>query len=190
MTDKSKQNDETPEEKVAAQETEDTGKAGDVRKAKPEPKVKKKDKAAEQLAEAQKKADEYLDMARRLQADFDNFRKRSQRDFDDYKKYASSALVSDLLTIVDDLDRALSQAEEDTVFVQGIRGVRSNLMKVLEANGLQEIPSEGKFDPNLHEALCMVEGEEDDMIAEVFQKGYTINGKVLRTSKVKVTKTA
>ena len=64
------------------------------------------------------------------------------------------------------------------------------MMKVLESNGVSEVPSEGKFDPNLHEALCAVEGEEDDMIAEVFQKGYMLNGKVLRYAKVKVTKTA
>ena len=180
MTGKSKESEETPEEQEAAKE----------KPKQSEPKVKKKDKAAEQLAEAQAKADQYLDMARRLQADFDNYRKRSQRDFEEYKKYASSALVSDLLTIVDDLDRALAQAGEETVFVQGIKGVRNNLMKILASNGLEEIPSEGKFDPNMHGALCTVEGEEDGMIAEVLQKGYTINGKVLRCAKVKVTKTA
>ena len=55
-------------------------------------------------------------------------------------------------------------------------------------NGLKEIPADGAFDPNYHEALCAVDGEEDDMIAEVFQKGYTLNDKVLRFSKVKVTR--
>ena len=82
----------------------------------------------------------------------------------------------------------MEHAGEETEFVKGIAGVRANLMKILEANGLQEIPADGKFDPNFHEALCTVEGEEDDMVAEVFQKGYTLNGKVLRYSKVKVTK--
>ena len=53
---------------------------------------------------------------------------------------------------------------------------------------LKEIPADGKFDPNYHEALMAVEGEEDDQIAEVFQKGYTLNGKVIRFTKVKVTK--
>ena len=96
--------------------------------------------------------------------------------------------MTDLLTVVDDLDRALDHAEGDDVFVTGIRGVRANLMKVLEKNGLEEIPADGKFDPNYHEALMSVEGEEDDQIAEVFQKGYTLNGKVIRFTKVKVTK--
>lgn len=142
----------------------------------------------DELAQARADADKYLDMARRLQADFDNYRKRTQRENEEYRKYACSTIVQDLLTVVDDLDRALASTEEDSVLVQGVRGVRSNLMKVLESNGLKEIASEGRFDPNLHEALCAVEGDEDGMIAEVFQKGYTLNGKVLRYAKVKVTK--
>lgn len=140
------------------------------------------------LAEAKAEAEKYLDMARRLQADFDNYRKRTQRENEEYRKFACSSLVGELLTIVDDLDRALEHAGEETEFVKGIRGVRSNLMKTLESNGLKEIPTEGKFDPNYHEALCTVDGDEDGDIAEVFQKGYMLNGKVLRYSKVKVTK--
>ncbi len=140
------------------------------------------------LKEAQELADKYLDMARRLQADFDNYRKRTQRENEDFRKFACAGIVTDLLTVVDDLDRALGIAKEDDDLVVGIRGVRSNLMKILESNGLQEIPADGKFDPNYHEALCTVDGEEDDMIAEVFQKGYTLNGKVIRYTKVKVTK--
>ena len=142
----------------------------------------------EQLADAKAQADKYLDMARRLQADFDNFRKRTQRENEEFRKYACSSIVGDLLTVVDDLDRALEHAGDETEFVKGIRGVRTNLMKVLESNGLKEIPSEGKFDPEFHEALCTVDGDEDGLVAEVFQKGYTLNGKVLRYAKVKVTK--
>jgi molecular chaperone GrpE len=160
---------------------EETSKAEDVEIIEEEPK-------ADPLKEAQEKADQYLDMARRLQADFDNYRKRTQRENEEFKKYANAGIVTDLLTIVDDLDRALEHAEEGSDLVVGIRGVRSNLMKILESNGLQEIPAEGKFDPNYHEALCTVDGEEDDQIAEVFQKGYTLNGKVIRFTKVKVTK--
>ncbi len=143
---------------------------------------------ADPLKEAQELAEKYLDMARRLQADFDNYRKRTQRENEDFRKFASAGIVTDLLTIVDDLDRALEHAKEDDDLVVGIRGVRTNLMKVLENNGLQEIPADGKFDPNYHEALCTVEGDEDDQIAEVFQKGYTLNGKVIRYTKVKVTR--
>jgi molecular chaperone GrpE len=140
------------------------------------------------LKEAQELADKYLDMARRLQADFDNYRKRTARENEEFRKYACAGIVTDLLNIVDDLDRALEHAKEDDDLTVGIRGVRANLMKVLESNGLKEIPADGKFDPNYHEALCTVEGEEDDVVAEVLQKGYTLNGKVIRYTKVKVTR--
>ena len=159
---------------------------------------KKEKKAAEQpdateelqkkLEEAQAKADEYLQMAQRLQADFDNFRKRTQRENEEFRTFATAGLISELLTIEDDLDRALDNAKEENDFVIGVRGIRQNLMKVLESKGLTEIPTDGKFDPNCHEALCVVEADTDGDIAEVFQKGYRLGSKVLRYSKVKVTK--
>jgi molecular chaperone GrpE len=175
MTDKSRRKDEVPEE-------------AEEEKPKSEPEAEAEEPKADPLAEAEAKAEKYLDMARRLQADFDNYRKRTERDNAEFRKYACSSIVTDLLTVVDDLDRALGYVKEESDFVTGIRGVRSNLMKVLEANGLKEIPADGDFDPNYHEALCTVEGDEDDKVAEVFQKGYTLNGKVIRYSKVKVTK--
>ena len=175
MTDKSRRKDEVPEE-------------AEEEKPKSEPEAEAEEPKADLLAEAEAKAEKYLDMARRLQADFDNYRKRTERDNAEFRKYACSSIVTDLLTVVDDLDRALGYVKEESDFVTGIRGVRTNLMKVLEANGLKEIPADGDFDPNYHEALCTVEGDEDDKVAEVFQKGYTLNGKVIRYSKVKVTK--
>ena len=159
---------------------------------------KKEKKAAEQpdaveelqkkLDEAEAKAGEYLQMAQRLQADFDNFRKRTQRENEEFKTFATAGLISELLTIEDDLDRALDIAKEENDFVIGVRGIRQNLMKILESKGLTEIPTDGKFDPNCHEALCVVEADTDGDIAEVFQKGYRLGNKVLRYSKVKVTK--
>jgi molecular chaperone GrpE len=166
--------------KSKEQKTEESSKE-EVEIVEEEPKV-------DPLKEAQDQAEKYLDMARRLQADFDNYRKRTRRENEEFRKYACSGIVTELLTIVDDLDRALEHSKEDDDLVVGIRGVRTNLMKVLESNGVQEIPAEGKFDPNYHEALCTVDGDEDDQIAEVFQKGYTLNGKVIRFTKVKVTK--
>ena len=168
-----------------------TGKSKEKKKddtSKEEVEIVEEEPKVDPLKEAQEKADHYLDLAVRLQADFDNYRKRKEREVEDYKKFATSGLVMELLTIVDDLDRALEHAKEDDDLTVGIKGVRANLMKILENNGLQEIPADGKFDPNYHEALMAVEGEEDDQIAEVFQKGYTLNGKVIRFTKVKVTK--
>ena len=162
--------------------------------AKSEKKEKKPEKSDEleelqkQLADAEAKAGEYLQMAQRLQADFDNFRKRTQRENEEFKTFATAGLISELLTIEDDLDRALDSAKEENDVVIGVRGIRQNLMKILESKGLTEIPTDGKFDPNCHEALCVVESDTDGDIAEVFQKGYRLGNKVLRYSKVKVTK--
>lgn len=127
-------------------------------------------------------------MAQRIQADFDNYRKRTQKENAEFKQFATADIITDILTIIDDFDRAIASAKEDSEFVSGVKGIRYNLMKTVESRGVKEIPAEGKFDPNFHEAFAVAEGEEDDMIAEVFQKGYTLNGKVLRYAKVKVTK--
>ena len=160
----------------------------DKSKQKETPKEAEEETKVDPLAEAQAKAEEYLDMARRVQADFDNYRKRSQKEKEDYKAFATADLLSDLLTIVDDLDRALEHNTEENDFVTGVKGVRKNLMKALESKGLKEIDTSGKFDPNYHEAFGVVEAETDGDIAEVFQKGYCIGTRVLRTAKVKVTK--
>ena len=141
-----------------------------------------------ELEESQAKAAEYLSMAQRLQADFENFRKRTQRENEEFRAFATAGLITDMLSIVDDLDRALEHADGENDFVIGVRGIRQNMMKILESKGLTEIPTEGKFDPNCHEALCVVEADTDGEIAEVFQKGYRLGDKVLRYSKVKVTK--
>ena len=165
MTDKSKEMKDVPEE---GPETEEVQK--------------------DPVAEANAKAEEYLDMARRIQADFDNVRKRSQKEKEDYKAFATAGLMSDLLSIVDDFDRALEHADPESDIAIGVNGIRKNLMKVLESKGLKEIDATGRFDPNLHEALCTVEADTDGDIAEVFQKGYCIGNRVLRYTKVKVTK--
>lgn len=140
------------------------------------------------LEEAKELAEQYLDAARRIQADFDNYRKRSVKDMEDAKKRATDDLIAELLPSIDDLDRALCLVGEENDFILGIRGVRQNLMKTLESRGVKEIPTDCKFNPGLHEAMSTVEGEQDGDIAEVYQKGYLCDDRVLRYSKVKVTK--
>jgi molecular chaperone GrpE len=157
------------------------------KEAKPAEK-KPEDDLKEQLAKAQNQAGEYLQMAQRLQADFDNYRKRTLRENEEFRANAAADLIAEMLNVVDDLDRALAQSKEENDFVKGVRGVRQNLMKTLESKGVKEIPTDGKFDPNCHEALCVAEADTDGNIAEVFQKGYRLGNKVLRYSKVKVTK--
>jgi len=157
----------------------DAGKADDAATEK---------EAAERLAEAEKKASDNLDMAIRIQADFDNYRKRVQRENEEFRKYASVSVISEMLGVVDDLERALAHADRNSDLAIGVNAIRQNMMKILISKGLAEIPSDGKFDPNVHEALCTVPGDEDGNIAEVFLKGYRIGERVLRYAKVKVTK--
>lgn len=178
MTDKSEKKDEKAPEQQ------------EVKEAKKENKGQKKeiDELKARLEEEKENSAKMLDMAKRLQADFENYRKRTERESEEYRKYATKDLVSELINVADDLERALASVKEEDALSMGVRAVRGNLMKILEAQGLKEIPTEGKFDPNMHEALMVSEGDEDDMVAEVYQKGYMMNGKVLRYAKVRVTK--
>ncbi|MEA4976942.1 MAG: nucleotide exchange factor GrpE [Methanomassiliicoccaceae archaeon] len=144
--------------------------------------------AKDELTEAKELADQYLNAAKRIQADFDNYRKRSLRDVEEFKKHAADGLAIDLLATLDDLDRALDSTDEDNEFIRGIKKVRQNLMKVLAGYGIEEIKTDGMFDPKFHEALCTVDAKDDGRVAEVFQKGYVSGDRVLRYSKVKVTK--
>ena len=142
-----------------------------------------------QLEQAKAEAAENLDRWQRTFAEFDNYRKRTEKEMADFRKFANSGLVTELLNVVDDLGRALESAPDaESSLAVGVKAVRGNLVKILEAQGVSEVPTDKGFDPNMHEALMVVEGEEDDKIAQVYQKGYMMNGRVLRFAKVVVTK--
>ncbi|MDR0522869.1 MAG: nucleotide exchange factor GrpE [Candidatus Methanoplasma sp.] len=154
---------------------------------------KSEKKAEEQkaaLAAAEAKAEEYLDMARRAQADLENHRKRSQREAEEFRRYAKEGILRSLLAISDDLERALGGSRDAGELREGVENIRRNLNKVLEENGLSEIPADGAFDPAVHEALCVSDGDSDGQIAEVFQKGYRMHDRVIRFAKVRVTRRA
>ena len=157
--------------------------------ARPEESQEATDKDLKQrLKEKGEQAEEYLDLARRIQADFDNYRKRSQRDMETFKRFATEELIKELLITIDDFERAL--ATECTVdeMRKGLEKIHDNMIKTLQANGLREIPSEGMFDPSLHDALSVETGAEDGKILEVYQRGYFLGDRVLRHAKVKVSR--
>ena len=162
--------------------------AAEAKEPAQQPKAKTS-KKEDELAKAKAEAESYLDIARRVQAEFENYRKRTEKENADYRKFATSGLVSELLNIADDLEKALETATDaEGNFAAGIKAIRGNLMKILENQGVTEVPVDKGFDPNMHEALMVVEGDEDDKVAQVYQKGYMMNGRVLRTAKVVVTK--
>jgi len=140
------------------------------------------------LEQVTKERDEYLDALQRLKAEFDNYRKRTAREQLDLSTRAAQRLVSELLPVLDDLERALSAAEEheEAKLEDGVRLVHRSLVDALQKEGLAEIETDGAFDPNVHEALLAQPSEEKEsgQVLDVLQKGYRIGDKVLRPARV------
>jgi molecular chaperone GrpE len=131
--------------------------------------------------------DEYLNDLKRVAAEFDNFRKRVARDQESLVLRAAERLVKELLPVLDDLERALDAAEqhEEAKLEEGVRLVHRQLAEALRREGLEEIPTDGKFDPHVHEALLSQPSEaEEGTIVEVLQKGYRLGDRVLRPARV------
>jgi molecular chaperone GrpE len=150
-------------------------------------------KLRDELKQAQEKAEDYLNRLRYLQADFDNYRKRMQREREEIIKTASERVITQLLEVLDNFERALESAKHargKKALLEGMQLIYSQLRGILEKEGLKEIACEGCLDPYYHEAIAVEVKEdcEDGEILEVLQKGYTLNGKVIRYAKVKVAK--
>ncbi len=147
----------------------------------------------EELEKARGEAESYLNRLRYLQADFENYRKRMQREREELVRTASERVVTRLLEVLDSFELALESAKRTRgkrALVEGMQLIYTQLRGILEKEGLKEIPCEGCLDPYYHEAVAVEEKEdcEDGEILEVLQKGYTLNGKVIRYAKVKVAK--
>ena len=143
----------------------------------------------ERLAEAEAKAEEHLDDLKRLAAEFDNYRKRVARDQQSLVARAHEGLVKELLPVLDDLERALVAADEhqEAKLEEGVRLVHRSLADALRREGLEEIPTDGAFDPHVHEALLSQPSEaEEGSVIEVLQKGYRLGDHVLRPARVVV----
>ena len=133
--------------------------------------------------------DEYLQHRPPVAADFENYRKRAARDQESLIARAAERLVRELLPVLDDLERALQAAEqhEEAKLEEGVRLIHRQLAAALRKEGLEEIPTDGTFDPHLHEALLAQPSEaEGGTVIEVLQKGYRLGGRVLRPARVVV----
>ena len=130
------------------------------------------------------------DHYKRLQADFANFRRRNEKEREELSSVVLQGLIKDLLPIIDNFERALAvERAAGTPLHDGISMVYNQLMESLKKNGLEVIKAAGeKFDPNFHQAVMRVQDpeKEDDTIEEEFQKGYMVQGRVIRPSMVKV----
>lgn len=141
------------------------------------------------IAGLEKERDEMKALAQRVQADFDNFRRRNATVMTDCREEGLRSCIKELLPVLDNFDRAMESAKGvQNDWLEGVRLVQRQLMETLGKCGLKEIPAEGMFDPNLHEAVMQeaAEGAESGAILAVFQKGYQVNDRIIRHSMVKV----
>lgn len=147
------------------------------------------------LKEEAEKGAQAWDKTLRLQADLENTRKRLEREKQDFVKFANEGIIIELLNVLDDLERAVNLAESKhqdlSAFLKGVEMILAHLYEMLKEYGVKPIDAQGKkFDPNFHEALMQVDddGKPDHTIVEELQKGYTLNDRVIRTAKVRVSK--
>ena len=138
-----------------------------------------------------KERNEINDKYIRLAAEFSNYRRRTENEKSDIYSYANEKIISDLLNVLDNFDRALASVETENPnpLLDGVKLIFKQFSEVLESYGLAEIKSnQCEFDPNFHHAVMRecVEGVDSNRIIQVLQKGYSLNGKVVRPSMVKV----
>lgn len=187
--------EETMEETL--ENTPNSGESGSAEEAvNPEQEILVTDSADDagsaELEKLQAEVLEHQQRTLRVQADFDNFRRRTQKEKEDLGKYASSKLITELLPVIDNFERALQASEENPEFESFSKGVNMifrQLESVLATEGLTAMKSVGEpFNPEYHQAIMQVESDEyeEGIVVEEVQKGYMLKDKVLRPAMVKV----
>ena len=150
------------------------------------------EKLKKQLEEKTQLSNENYDRFLRMQAEFDNFRKRTAKEREDLYCMSLEKIVTELLPIVDNMERALCIFKSnclDSSYIDGVDMIQKQLLAILEKSGLKEIDALGmEFDPNLHHAVMQVAGnaEEENKVKEVLQKVYFLGSKIIRPVMVQV----
>ncbi len=153
---------------------------------------KKIEELTGQLAEARKQSEDYLDRLRRSMAEFDNYRKRTEKEKEQERTKGILEVVSAVLPLLDNFERALAsipEEEKESAVAKGVEMMYQQFVAGLTAIGVKEIPALGEpFDPNKHNAVTHIEDEsmDENIVCEVFQKGYSYKDQVVRYSMVKV----
>lgn len=152
---------------------------------------KEKDKGLQELEEQLTAEKEKV---LRLSAEFENYKKRKQREIDDFKKFANEMVFKQLLTVVDNLERAITSAEEnadDDSLLEGVKLTHKEIIKLLESFNVTVVAPENQpFDPNFHQAVTQEETDEvpDNTVTSVLQKGYLLHDRLIRPAMVVVSK--
>ena len=169
----------------------------DAEKNPKEPEAKQDEKAEQEAkAESDKPAQDAEEEAlntkyMRLMADFQNFKRRTEKEKSDIYAFANEKIISELLNVIDNFERALDAGNAEDSFYKGMEMILKQLLGVLEKAGASEIAALGEeFDPNFHNAVMTEDSDEYESgkVTEVLQKGYVLNNKVIRPSMVKVAK--
>ena len=153
----------------------------------------------EKEAELEAREAEMEEMKKELlyqRAELENFKRRTRERFDDSVRYAAEKVVNDLLPVLDNLERALehsteAEAETAEALAEGVGHTVTQFKEALAAHGVEVIEAMGEtFDPNIHEALAQMPGDADNVVMAVHEKGYKLNGKLLRPARVVVSRLA
>ena len=156
-----------------------------------------KDKHSEKIKKLEEKISELEELNKKLQndyykayADAENIKRRNQQDLEVAKKYRIQSFASDILPVIDNLERALETIEDkESSVAKGVLMTYNQLIESLKKEGVEEIPADGlDFDPNFHQAVMTVSDEnfKPGMVVEELQKGYMLKDRVIRASLVKV----
>jgi molecular chaperone GrpE len=141
------------------------------------------------LADVTRERDEYLDLAKRTKADFENYRKRAAKEAQEAERRGKASLARQLVPVLDNLERALLAADEESELARGVALVRDELEETLKRAGIEAYDPLGeRFDPSWHEALSTqaAAGTESGIVLETLERGYRLDGQVLRPARVVV----
>jgi len=184
---KTKKHDDSPQK-----DSPKTKKQKDVNKGSKENKKKKKD----EIQELKDQIVSEKDRALRLSAEFENYKKRSQREINDFKKFANESIFRQLLSVVDNLERAISAAQEnskESALFEGVKLTHKDIIKLFETFNVKPVEAANKtFDPNFHQAVTQEETDKfpDNTVTTVLQKGYLLHDRLIRPAMVVVSKKA
>ena len=155
------------------------------------------DKGTEKKDEIQELKDQAAaekDRALRLSAEFENYKKRTQREINEFKKFANESIFRQLLSVVDNLERAISAAQEtseESALFEGVKLTHKDMIKLFETFNVKPVKAEKEpFDPNFHQAVTQEENDKfpDNTVTTVLQKGYLLQDRLIRPAMVVVSK--
>jgi len=155
---------------------------------------KKVKKIREKSKKCQKEKEEYLAGWQRAKADLINYKKGQEQKISDYYKFANENLILGILPVLDSFEQAMRYDKNNPKTAlrfgqDGIQQLYNQLKNILKSNGVEEIKAVGeRFNPEFHESMGEIKGKKEGIVIEEIQKGYKLNGKVIRASRVKIGK--